>query len=411
MVRCPQASKVAISELFVGRCLVTCSGFFDQRLALEFVYQHAAALNGNAHNITISGLSAGAQSAHVQVLYEYSRSKCGSSYQPLIRRCLLRSGTAVLPCKAFPALKPQYDELLASLGISSTDPKSELTELRKVPAQKLLSTIGSMHHHTFRAAQDGGPQSGGFVSKEWQNDMRSGAFSKWCKQNDISFMIGEVANEEQLYRLINPPKAEPTFHAGLLKELGNYYVAPVVDRLVDHYALPAEADGSERWADVLGEITSDAQVFAAERLLLRYLLESHDGDGLGPEDVLRFHIERRAAFFDLAMPPSTGAFHGTCEAVFKYLRDVIMLAEDRKEASVDLTSFRAWLLPLLPWIRGDAATARAAWTDTGGKPVSEDDMKDAVRVLRRDGTISVGPDPLKKLKAPRAQALEEAIFS
>ncbi|CAO1627483.1 unnamed protein product [Parajaminaea phylloscopi] len=379
-------------------------GFFDQRCALEFVHRQAAALGGDPDKITVSGLSAGSQSAHAQVLHEYSLSQLSDTYKPIIKRCLLRSGTALLPCKGFDGLKEQFAELLAALDIDAADDGRALSSLREVPFARLVEVVSRMSNHTFRAVDDGGPQAGGFVSDEWRQEMRNGAFSKWCKRHGVSFMIGEVANEDGLYRLINPPKPSPTYHDGLLVELGNYYTSDLVQKLLPNYSLPAESNDAEKWADVYGYITSDAQVFVAERLLFQYLVRPEEG-GLGPDDVLRFRLERRADFYDLIMPQAAGVYHSTCDSIFKFMKEALLTGPNQGEAQRDVRAFAEWLGPFGEWVQGEHDTAVRGWY--GGRQPEAG----IVRVLRRDGSIEATGDPVEKQKMAMTARLEEAIFS
>lgn len=165
------------------------SGFLDQRFALEWVHRHARGFGGDPGNITVSGLSAGAQSSHAQVLYEYSLAQTTPNYRPLIRRCLLRSGTAMLPPKSFEEPRPQLRELAQLLDVKGSSDAEMLQVLRGVPADKLVGAIDQLKMHTFRSVDDGGPAEGGFVSSSWGKAMRSGAFSKWCKQNGITWIM------------------------------------------------------------------------------------------------------------------------------------------------------------------------------------------------------------------------------
>lgn len=164
-------------------------GFHDQRAALEWVAANARHLGGDPGNVTVSGLSAGAQSAHAQILHEYSLSQLDGAYKPLIRRVLLRSGTAMLPCKTLGEVAPQLVELCDALGVGEGPDAERIAALRKVPGQEIADVLKKLRMHTFRAVWDGGPSKGGFVSETWGEDMRSGRFSKWCKSRGITFVL------------------------------------------------------------------------------------------------------------------------------------------------------------------------------------------------------------------------------
>lgn len=327
------------------------------------MHKHASAISDDPSNITVSGLSAGAQSAHAQVLHEFILQKAVTFYRPIIKRCLLRSGTALLPCNDFREVKEQLDELCHDVGVQMVNGLDVIESLRRATSIQLIDAIGHMKRDSFRAINDGGPHEGGFVSDEWRQDMKSGAFSKWCKQHNISFVIGEVADEDRLYRLINPPKEFPTFKDGPLSELSNYCTADVVQKLLTLHKLPPDSANAEAWADIFGDVTSDAQVFSAVLLLLRYLVYAKQAMMLGPEDVFRFRLECCAGYFDLLMPPEMGVYHGTCDAIFKYLKDAIDAALVATEAAADLAAFRRWLQPVRSWIAGDCTKAAQEWYD------------------------------------------------
>ncbi|CAO1631064.1 unnamed protein product [Sympodiomycopsis kandeliae] len=385
-------------------------GFWDQRAALEWTAQHAKYFGGNASNITIAGLSAGAQSNHAQLLHEYSRCQVDPSYKPLIRRCLLRSGSAVLPSKEISETKSQFQELCRLLDIpdSLASDKERIQALREISAEKLVGVIPRMQHHTFRSVKDGGPAKGGFVGDDWASAILNGDLSRWAKKNGITFVIGEAANEDQLYRLINAPTESTPGATSLwdatMIQLKNYYPQSVIDHLLKAYNRPADSEKDlEKWADYFGAITSDAQVFSAQRLLTQHLIRP---DGVTSKDVLTYRLERRASLLDDLYPKFMGVFHGSDDVLFCYRPETILQASNKQEAERDLQVFGQFLDPLAHWIRGDSQDKVAAqWYGNDG----EVDIEMKRRILKSDGEIILSSDPVLNDKKAAVQALQEAL--
>lgn len=389
------------------------SGFWDQRAALEWTAANAAHFGGDASNITISGLSAGAQSVHAQLLHEYSRSQIDASYRPLIRRCLIRSGSAIVPSKSIAETRTQMEELCGILGVDSSE---GLDGLRRISPSDLTAAIPRMKAHTFRSVKDGGPARGGFVGDDWCKASLTGDVSRWARQHGIMLVIGECADEDQLYRLVNAPKpstpgADGSLPAAAKIQLGNYYPARTLDHLLPAYEASRPAATStdlEPWADYYGRVTSDAQVFAAQRLLLDTLLQDTH-KGLTTDDVLVYRLERRAAVLgDLGYPASMGVFHASDELLFRYPLRVLRAASNATEREKDLECFKQFLQPLALWIRGTADQKQVArqWydgSDTGSS-------RNSRRILRNNGTFDVSPDPLSDSKAAAVEALRRAVL-
>lgn len=173
---------------------LTYSGFWDQRAALEWTAQIISHFGGDPTNITVSGLSAGAHSAHSQLLHEFSLSERLPTFRPLIRRVFMQSSAVCLPAKNIEEVQTQLGEICDLVGIlSQLSDEDKIERLREVPAAQLVAAIPHMYLHTFRAVQDGSPN--GFVDPEWIAAMQNGRFARWCRDRDIAFLLGEVAHE------------------------------------------------------------------------------------------------------------------------------------------------------------------------------------------------------------------------
>ena len=75
--------------------------------------------------------------------------------------------------------------------------------------------------------------------------MHDGSFTAKLAERGVRIILGEVCDEALLYKLVNPPVS----HADLLRQLGNYYPKPVVQRLMtltDVYDIPDESSDSGR---------------------------------------------------------------------------------------------------------------------------------------------------------------------
>lgn len=199
-------------------------GFWDQRSALEWVFENISHFKGNPDNISVGGLSAGAHSTHSQLLYEYIKSKEEETFMPIIKRLFLQSNAVCLPSKTLTEVASinQFGEICSKLGIQE-DLKNEekLEELRKVDGQKIVDLLPALEHHTFRAVDDESEK--GFVRSSWIEQTKSGEFGRWCKAKGIKMVIGETSDEQTLYRIINSPTG-PDYEASLLNQVHNYYV-------------------------------------------------------------------------------------------------------------------------------------------------------------------------------------------
>lgn len=386
-------------------------GFFDQRAALEWTHRFASSLRGNPDNISVSGLSAGAQSAHAQVLYEFDRSQHDDAYRPIIKRILLRSGTAMVPCREASEAREGFLELCEKLDISANTDEARLTALREVPASDIVKAIPKMKLHTFRPVLDGGVAQGGFVSSTAGINMQKGVFSQWCKRNGITFILSEAANEEEIYKLINYPKKAP-WKAELIRELYNYYPARLVEALLEAYDLPADDETDPKaWVHSFGEVSTDAQVYSAERLLYKYLVRPDIG-GLNQEDVLRARLERRAAVYDDAFPKWMGVFHGCEDTLYGFNRPMIQAATNRAEAVRDLSAFIDFLEPFKGWLAGVSSQQTwDQWLKAPGKALDSGQTTAIVRVLRSNGEIELEEDIRASDKAKAMRALESTIVA
>ncbi|KAF5243236.1 hypothetical protein FANTH_8245 [Fusarium anthophilum] len=316
-------------------------GFWDQRAALEWTYANIAEFGGNPENISLGGLSAGAYSSIFQLNYDV---RLPNKADRLIKRVYLYSNAVgVQPNHvSSPALEAQVDELLTECGISTDlSPQEKVDALRKVPSETLIEAVHRMKQHTFRAITDDD-----FVNANFLVDVNSGEFGRLLASQGVDIMLGEVADEATLYRMINPASD----YDSLVVQLNNYYPEKVTKALLQHYTLPTGGSSKDEWADIGSIIIGDCQVHATIRGFTASLLKT-----MPEERVLRYRISWRAKALDNWLQPSIGMCHAS---------DIpIWWACGRRagyeQADLDLVS--EWLKPFYQYLCGDKPT----WGATG----------------------------------------------
>lgn len=268
-------------------------GLWDQRAALEWTFDNIHLFEGNAENITVGGLSAGAYSACFQLFYDTLQPK------RVIRRVFLWSNSVGVQPNPYDssATSEQFAELCNYFKVPksvSADEKMRL--LREVPASDLVRSLSTLKYHTFRACTDNF-----FIPKHFLDSIHSGKFASQLRAHNVPVMLGEVSDEALLYRLVNPPKS----YDGLVTQLNNYYPPNVVDSVLKLYNLPDSNASATEWADIFGRICADCQVHATVRGFARSLLL-----GLPIDKVHRYRIKWRAKSLDSWLAPEVGVCHG-----------------------------------------------------------------------------------------------------
>ncbi|KAJ5201004.1 hypothetical protein N7449_005807 [Penicillium cf. viridicatum] len=269
-------------------------GLWDQRLAMEWVYENITAFNGDVDNITLGGRSAGAYGVHAQVLHEFQV----ESQHQLFHRFYMYSNAIPAQPKALADVNPQFEELCGYFNVPTdlTGPQ-KVDRLREISHKDLVAAIKHLKNHTFRPVTDGL-----FVFPGFTEYHRSGAFAEQFRKRRLRVLIGEVLNEETLYATYHSP--EPNIDS-LRLQLSNYYAPGTTDRILKSYTLPSTTD-AEEWKNVYGNIIADGQVRAPSRWLIHSLF-SH---GILLRDIWRYRIAYRLSFItDKVAPRAFGVSH------------------------------------------------------------------------------------------------------
>ncbi|TYJ55876.1 hypothetical protein B9479_003399 [Cryptococcus floricola] len=259
-------------------------GLWDQRVALEWVHEHVSSLGGNPSRVVLGGRSAGAYSTHAQAVHELLVAKPteGGLFQRMI---LISNAIPVLP-KTIEETQSQFDSLLTVLDIPlSLSSAEKLARLRQVPAKVLNTKLMTIEQFTFRTVQDGHFFP---TSQTWLFD---GKFANEFKRRDMAMIIGEVKDEETLYR----SEFDVSDESKLLIAVNQYYAQSICRQMIDLYLHqkikepfqhPDPDPTVDNLVKVLGDIISDGQVRAPSRSLTRQLRDA----GVPLESVNRYII-------------------------------------------------------------------------------------------------------------------------
>jgi carboxylesterase type B len=275
-------------------------GLWDQRLAMEWVYENIGAFNGDINNITLGGRSAGSYGVQAQVLYDFRRET------KLFHRFYMISNAIPAQPKALSDVNPQFDELCEYFDVpAALSGPERLDQLREVSHQDLVAALKNLKNHTFRPVTDEL-----FIFNGFTDYNHSGAFAEEFKKRNLRIFIGEVLNEETLYATYNNP--EPNLES-LRLQVSNYYAPETTDRVIKSYKLPTTEDRNE-WNTLFGNIIADGQVRAPSRWLVN-CLSNH---GVPLRDIWRYRIAYRLSFItDKVTPLSFGVAHATDKPFWK----------------------------------------------------------------------------------------------
>ncbi|RDW60489.1 Carboxylic ester hydrolase [Aspergillus mulundensis] len=337
-------------------------GLWDQRLAMDWVYENISAFGGDPENITLSGRSAGAYAVQAQTLYDF-RGTLPESSRNRFRRLVMYSNAIPAQPKTPEECQPQFDELCEYFDIPATSSGSEkLQRLRETSAKDLCEAIMKFKHHTFRPVSDDV-----FIHRNLFEYYRDGSFAAEFKRRGLRILIGEVLNEETLYAVTNGPEASLE---SLETQISNYYSPTTTSRLLQHYTLPTSPEKKD-WEAVFGKIISDGQVRAPSRFLVNNLIEN----GVGIRDIWRYIIAYRLSFItDKVAPASFGVSHAMDRPFHNYS---LMHGPTPAESQL----MHEWIRDLVAFVNNESDYVY------GTKQV------DDVKVATPEGSIEIQKDP------------------
>ncbi|CAH0025178.1 unnamed protein product [Clonostachys rhizophaga] len=278
-------------------------GLWDQRLAMDWVYENISAFGGDPENIVLAGRSAGAYSVLAQTLYDFR----GKESHGRFRRLIMYSNAIPTQPKFPEDCEAQFDELCAYFGVPGelSGPK-KMRMLREISAEELCSGIMELKHHTFRPVTDGV-----FIHPGIFDYYRDGRFAAEFKKRSLKLFIGEVKDEDTLYAVTNPPDANLD---SLQLQVSNYYSSATTKRLLEHYDLPQSTD-QHHWRGTFGRIIADGQVRAPSRYLVNNLLQN----GVEMNSVWRYLISYRLSFITTDVAPAAfGVSHAMDRPIWNY---------------------------------------------------------------------------------------------
>ncbi|CAA7265228.1 unnamed protein product [Cyclocybe aegerita] len=254
-------------------------GFKDQWLALQWIKANIGAFGGNAGDIILTGLSAGAHSVH-QILHHASLLPEGE--QAPFHVAVLQSNAILTDPKAPRELQPQFDALCRALNLDPTAPDilPTLRDPMKVSWESIRNVIASESFGAFGTFR--GCSSDDWITTnpspmEWQ---RSGSLARALKARGVqAVVVGDLTEEWYLYSIAHPILGLQD----VLPNVERYFPTEICKKLIGAFpTLPLNAS-SEEATRLYGDILSVGQVYLPARLFARDL----EGSGL---PVLRYRI-------------------------------------------------------------------------------------------------------------------------
>ncbi|TWU71203.1 hypothetical protein ED733_002514 [Metarhizium rileyi] len=290
-------------------------GLWDQRLALEWVYENIGAFGGDVNNMTISGRSAGSYGVEAQMLHDFRRQHNPHAGKLFCRAWMSSNAIPAQP-RTVEEAEAQFDEVCQHFHIPLSSPgPQKISQLRQLGEADVLKCIRHLKNHTFRPVTDDLFLHAGMVDY-----IQSGAFARLFQLRRMKLLIGEVANEETLYAQFNGP-TEPTLES-LQHQAQNYYSPATTAKILAQYTLPS-SDNLDDWKRAFGKIIADGQ------------------------DIWRYRIGYRLGFIDESVAPvNFGVSHGMDGPLWNYSINQLPSAEEREMLD-------RWIKILVAFVNGE----------------------------------------------------------
>lgn len=248
-------------------------GLWDQRLALQWIRDNAAAFGGDPENITIFGESAGAVSVLAQMTSPQSAG--------LFERAIVESGGGGFGTPTQADVMTRYEPIVAELGC---DGASDLRDcLRGPDVSAILDATDAAGMSALGLPAIGPHLDGAFLVEEPYDAVEAGTV-------DVPFVIGSNADEATVFTRTVPVPTMAAFRA----LIEGAYDATTVDGVLAIYDDTTFGTAKAAFDKFFGEVG-----FVCPTLALA-------GAGADGEPAYVYHFTRTLP----GLASSLGAFHG-----------------------------------------------------------------------------------------------------
>jgi len=219
-------------------------GIADQKRALEWVQDNAAAFGGDPGNVTVFGESAGGWSICTQLV--------APSFRGLFHKAIIQSGPCTMPLPPTGKSRAQGVELAKAVGCERKG-KVDLVCFRSKSAEELLRAIPGDGVFGLNAGVQWAPTIDGWFLDRQVGDAISAGMAA-----DIPIMIGWNKDEGQMFQVPSfLPSGQP-FDATTYPQVLAAFAAndeAVARRIEEHYPLSRYENAGDAWIHLLGDST------------------------------------------------------------------------------------------------------------------------------------------------------------